>query len=119
MLSHQRIPGIYATIRVIFKFLWLHERFFRDLPPSLSIDSVFLVANASSVLFIIYQVCAQVMASSVTPECALDSLGILVEFATPPFVAVLVIPVSVFCVEVPQNPPVPVCFSFLTDTVFS
>ena len=78
---------------------------FLDLPPSLSIDSVFLVANASSVLFIISQVCAQVMASNVTPECALDSLGILVELDAPPFVAVLVIPVPVFCVEVPQNPP--------------
>ena len=47
---------------------------FLDLPPPLSHDSVFLVANASSVLFIISQVFAHVMASGVILVCALESL---------------------------------------------
>ena len=65
---------------------------FLDLPPPLSLDSVFLVANASSVLFIISQLFVQFMASGATLECALVSLCILVEFYTPPFVAVSVNP---------------------------
>ena len=65
---------------------------FLDLPPPLSLDSVFLVANVSSVLFIISQMFAYVIASGVIPVYALESLGILVEFDTPPFVAVFFIP---------------------------
>ena len=65
---------------------------FLGLSPSLSLDSGFFVANASCVFFIISQVFAHVMASSVTLVCAPESLGILVEFGTPPFMAVLIIP---------------------------
>ena len=56
---------------------------FLCLPPSLSLNAVFLLANASSVLFIISQVFAHVMASGVTLVFVLESLGILAEFGTP------------------------------------
>ena len=56
---------------------------FLDLPSPLSLDSLLLVANASSVLFIISQVFAYVMASGATLEFAFDSLGTLVEFDVP------------------------------------
>ena len=39
---------------------------FLDLPPHLSLESVFLVANASNILFIVSQVLAHVMASGPT-----------------------------------------------------
>ena len=64
---------------------------FLDLPPPLSLDSFFLVANASNVLFIISQVFAHVMASGVTLVWASDFLGILVEFDSRPVAAVPVI----------------------------
>ena len=50
------------------------------------------MANASSVVFIISQVLAHVMASGVILVCVLETLGILVEFEASPLVAVLVIP---------------------------
>ena len=62
---------------------------FLDLPLTLSLESVFLVANASSVLFIISQVLAHVMASGVTFVCVLVSPGKFVEFEVPPFIVVL------------------------------
>ena len=60
---------------------------FLDLPPTLSLDSVFIVVNASNVLFIISQVFVPVMASGGTFVCKPESFGIPVE-----------------CDEVPQNP---------------
>ena len=45
---------------------------FLDLPPPLSLESVFLVANASNVLFIISQVLAHVMASAPTLLLVVD-----------------------------------------------
>ena len=51
--------------------------FFLYLPPPLSLDSVLLVVNASSVLFIISQVFAYVMASGVTLACALNEVDVL------------------------------------------
>ena len=60
-----------------------------DLPLPLPLKSVFLVANASSVLFIISQVLAHVMASGATLACVLDSPGAFVEFEVPPFIMVL------------------------------
>ena len=65
---------------------------FMDLPLPLSLEYVFLVANASIVLFIIYQVFSHVMGSGGTPVCALESPGVLVELEAPPFIAVLVPP---------------------------
>ena len=50
---------------------------FLDLPLPLSFESVFLVANASSVLFIISQVVAHVMASGATFVFLLESSGVL------------------------------------------
>ena len=46
---------------------------FLDLPPHLSLESVFLVANASNILFIISQVLAHVMASGPTFLFVVDS----------------------------------------------
>ena len=57
---------------------------FLDLPLPLSIEFVFLVANASSVLFIICQVLAHVMTSGGTPTCVLESSGVVVEFEATP-----------------------------------
>ena len=65
---------------------------FLDLPLPLSVQSVFLVPNASSLLFIIYQVLAHVKAYGGTPVCVFVSSGVLVEFEAPPFIAVLVTP---------------------------
>ena len=48
-------------------------KFFLDLPPPLSLESVFLVANALSVLFVICQVLAHLMASGLTLVFVLDS----------------------------------------------
>ena len=57
---------------------------FLDLPPPLSLESVFFVAKASSVLFIIYQV---------LHSCVhLNPLVSSVELEASPFVAGLVIP---------------------------
>ena len=50
-----------------------------DLPSPLSLYSVLLVANASSVLFIISQLFTHLMASGATLAYAFDSLGALVE----------------------------------------
>ena len=58
---------------------------FLDLPPPQSLDSVFLVANASIILFIISQIFAPVMESGVTLVCAPQTLGVLVEFGIPLF----------------------------------
>ena len=60
-----------------------------DLPFPLSLESVFLVANASSVLFIISQVLAHIMASGATLVCVLESPGAFVEFEVPTFIMVL------------------------------
>ena len=57
---------------------------FGDLPLPPSLASVFLVANASRVLFIISQVLSHVMASSGTPVCDPESSDVLVEFEAPP-----------------------------------
>ena len=62
---------------------------FLDLPLPLSLKSVLLFANASSVLFIISQVLVHVMALGVTLVCVLESPGAIVEFEVPPFVVVL------------------------------
>ena len=62
---------------------------FLDLPPPLPLESIFLVANASSVLFIIYQVLAHVMVSGPTLVPVVKSTGPLVEFEVPPFIIVL------------------------------
>ena len=62
---------------------------FLDLPLPLSLESVFLVANASSVLFIISQVLAHVMASGATLVFVLESSGVFVVFEVPPFMMVL------------------------------
>ena len=56
---------------------------FLDLPLPLSLEFVFLVSNASSVLFIISQVLAHVMASGVTLVCVHESPGAFVEFEVP------------------------------------
>ena len=61
---------------------------FLDLPPFL-LESVFLVANTSSVLFIISQVLAHVMASGPTLVFVVESPGPFVEFEVPPFIIVL------------------------------
>ena len=62
---------------------------FLDLPLPLSLESVFLVANASSALFIISQVLAHVTASGATLVFELESPGAHVEFAVLPFMMVL------------------------------
>ena len=54
-------------------FLNRFLKVFRDLLLPLSLESVNLVANASSVLFIISQVLAHVMASGWTPVCDPES----------------------------------------------
>ena len=64
---------------------------FLELLPPLSLDSVFLVANASSVLFIICQVFAHVMVSCATLAFMFNYLGTLVDIDTPPFVAVFTV----------------------------
>ena len=64
-------------------------KIFLDLSSPHLLDSVFLEANASSVLFIIPQVFTQVMASGATLVCAFDSLGTLVELEAPPFLLFL------------------------------
>ena len=67
-------------------------KLFRDLPLPLSLESVFLVANASSVLFISSQVLAHVMASGFKPVRDPETSFVLVEFETPIFMAVLIPP---------------------------
>ena len=62
---------------------------FLDLPLPLSLESVFLVANASSVLFIISPVLAHVMASGATLVCVLESPGAFVVFEVPRFIMVM------------------------------
>ena len=62
---------------------------FLDLPLTLSLESVFLVANASSVLFIVSQVLAHVMASGATWVFVLETSGAFVVFEDPPFMVVL------------------------------
>ena len=62
---------------------------FLDLPSSLSFESVFLVANASNVLFIISQVLAHVVASCPTLLLVVESPGPLVVFQVPLFIIVL------------------------------
>ena len=62
---------------------------FLDLPPPLSLESMFLVANAYSVLFIISQVLAYVMASGPTLVLVVESPGPFVEFEVPPFIIIL------------------------------
>ena len=62
---------------------------FLVLPLPLSLDSVFLVANASAPYSSFSKVLDHVMASCVTLVRALVSLVILVEFDIPVFVAVL------------------------------
>ena len=63
---------------------------FLDLPLSLSLESVFLVANGSSVQFIISQVLHMSWhLAGGTPVCASVSPGVLVEFEAPPFISVL------------------------------
>ena len=61
---------------------------FLDLTLPLSLESVFIVAKASSVLFIISQLVAHVMASVATLVCVLESPGAFVEFEVP-FIMVL------------------------------
>ena len=68
---------------------------FLDLPLPLSLESVFLVANASSVLYIISQVLVHVMASGATSVFVLESPGTFVEFEVPPFMMVLDPPVPI------------------------
>ena len=93
---------------------------------------MFLVANASSVLFIISHVFAHVMASGVTLVCASESLGNLVEFGPLPFVAVLVMPDPMLLLVSgngvdscflrkgsTKSTLVPVIFYFLSGIVFS
>ena len=65
---------------------------FRDLPLPLLLESVFLAANASSVLFITCQVLAHVLASDCTPVCDPESSDVLVELEALTFLAVLVPP---------------------------
>ena len=65
------------------------------LPHPLLLDSVFYVANASSVLLIIPQVLANVMASGVMLACTPISFVIFVELDIPAFVAVLFTPYAV------------------------
>ena len=65
---------------------------FRDSPPLLSLESVFLVANASSVLFIISHVLPYVMASGSTTACNPESSDFLVEFESPSFIRAIVSP---------------------------
>ena len=62
---------------------------FLDLPLPLSLESVFLVGNASSVLFIISQVLANVMASGARLVFVLETPGTFVEFVVPHFMMVL------------------------------
>ena len=63
-------------------------KFFLAVPLPLSLESVFLVANAPCVLFIICKVLAHVM-RQVLYLCVLESPGAFVEFEVPPFRAVL------------------------------
>ena len=62
---------------------------FLGLPLPLSLDSVFFVANASSVLFIISQVLAHVMASGATLVLVLESSRAFVVFEVLIFLMVL------------------------------
>ena len=68
---------------------------FLDLHLSRSLESRFLVAIASSVLFIISQVLAHVMASGATLVFVLESPGTFVVFEIPPFMMVLDPPVPI------------------------
>ena len=62
---------------------------FLDLPPPLSLESVFLVANASNVLFIISQVLAHVMASGPTLLLVVEFPGPFVVIEVPLLIIVL------------------------------
>ena len=62
---------------------------FLDLPPPLSLESVFLVANAFKVLFIFSQVLAHVISWDPTLVFVVESPGTFVEFEVPPFMMVL------------------------------
>ena len=62
---------------------------FLDLPPPFSHESLFLVANASNVLFIVSQVLAYVMASGPTLLLVVKSPGPFVVFEVPLFIIVL------------------------------
>ena len=64
-------------------------KIFLDFPSLLSLESVFLVAKASKVLFIISQVLAHVMASGPALLLAVESPGPLVVFDVPFFIIVL------------------------------
>ena len=65
---------------------------FQDLPLPLSLESVFLVANASRVMFIISQVLAHVMASGCLTVFDPESSVVLAVFETPNFIAVHIPP---------------------------
>ena len=71
------------------------SKVFLEVPSPLSRDSVLLVANSSSVLFIISQVFVHVMPSGVAFECVFDSLCFLVEAHVLPFVDDLTVSDSV------------------------
>ena len=98
-----------------------------DMPPPLLIDSLFIVANASRVLFISSQVFAHVMASGVILVCAPE----LVEFDPPPlypFLSSLIlcccgsevmVQTLASCVEVPQSPPLSLNASLIFLMPFS
>ena len=66
---------------------------FLDLPLPLSLESVFLVANASSVLFIIDKMLAHIMASGAILVFVLEPSVAFVVFDVPPFMMVLDLPV--------------------------
>ena len=63
---------------------------FRDFPLSVSLEYVFLVENDTSVLFIISQVVAHIMASGCTLVCDPESSDSIVEFEVSTFMVVLV-----------------------------
>ena len=62
---------------------------FLDLPPPLSLESVFLVVNASNVLFIISQVLAHVMASGPALLLVMEFPGPFVVVEVPLLIIVL------------------------------
>ena len=70
---------------------------FLDLPPPRSLESVFLVANASNVLFIISHVLNHVMASGPTLLLVVESPGPFVVFEVPLFMIVLPPPPLLLC----------------------